>query len=360
MTTFLGAFVLCLFLANVAPFSATNPLPPNYELFRNSPFYLPIGANPTVDQNSSAEISSLMNNGGITPELVICGGTVPQCLQHPNGIPYYFSQPTDPTYTITCVDFGGKCLASGAQVHIPARAVTQCGLGSGDCHLIVVDQANGIDWEFWSSGLRNEAGGTLNVGWGGYTKLSTNGVTLPAGAGESTVSNLAYMSGALLRYADFASGSINHAVGLTIPCASSTTYSFPAPKAGGLACTDGSTPLGMGQRIQLNLTDAQIAALKVPQWAKVLWTQAARYGYIVNDTTGIGVTAHYNDVESDATFSYFTGTAGPWQTWAQANGFFTTPNAKGIPTYYIVVPSTGINFAKNLRALAQCVNQGSC
>ncbi|HEX4010505.1 MAG TPA: hypothetical protein VHX62_10875, partial [Solirubrobacteraceae bacterium] len=99
----------------------------------------------------------------------------------------------------------------------------------------------------------------------------------------------------LLRPSELASGHIDHALVMTIPCTSANGanvgYSWPATGGWGEFCgqywNESATGApGIGQLFKLNMTDAQIAASGAPTWEQTIMTALAHYGAYAEDTEG--------------------------------------------------------------------------
>ncbi len=220
----------------------------------------------------------------------------------------YFSAPSDPLVTIHCTFYWGLGTCTGAngvaidgqQIRIPSGAQPQEGL---DHHMTVIDQSNNIEYDFehatWSSDHR-----TLNVYSGASATIGpTTGTGL---GGGGTAAGMTTISG-LITEPQLASGTINHALVASIPCTDG--YIYPARRANGLPCsqmrtysTTGVTPQ-LGALLQLDMTDAQIAATHAPAWEKTLMTAMAHYGIYVNDTSGNG-DPDTIELESQSDISY--------------------------------------------------------
>ena len=174
-----------------------------------------------------------------------------------------------------------------------------------DMHMTVFDQANQLEYDFehatWSADHK-----TLNVWAGAEIPAGPNVGTGLGGGG--TAAGTATPAG-LITEPELASGTINHALSINLPCTNGVVY--PADGANGLPCSQiqgenstGAAPLGT--LLQLNMTDAQIAASGAPAWEKTIMTAMAHYGMYVNDTDGINEI----ELEAESDISY-TSLGGP-------------------------------------------------
>jgi hypothetical protein len=269
----------------------------------------------------------------------------------------YYSRSSDPVATIHCTyEWGpGTCTGSnqvnvdGQQIHMPAGAMPQA--NGSDMHMTVVDQADQVEYDFehatWSADHK-----TLNV-W--------SGAQIPAGAnvgtglgGGGTAAGFSTLAG-LITEPELASGTINHALAINVPCSNGSVY--PAQGSNGMPCsqmqgesnTGTTTPLGT--LFQLNMSDAQIANSGAPAWEKTIMTAMAHYGMYVNDTAGI----NNIELEAESDVSY-TSLGGP----SLMDNFI---KAKG-GSYYAplqrwILSGHAIPLNK-LRVISTCWAKGTC
>lgn len=319
----------------------------------DSPFNRPLPTNPTVAANSAAIIANLTANntnfeGGN-------GHFAFTSDDSRDGV--YYSHPTDPVVTIHCTYQWGPGTCTGAntvnidaqKIHIPAGAQPQN--NGSDMHMTVVDQANQLEYDFehatWSADHQ-----TLNVWAGAEIPAGPNLGTGLGGGG--TAAGFATLAG-LITAPELASGTINHALAINIPCTDGVVY--PAQQPNGLPCTKipGQNTTGtvapLGTLFQLNMTDAQIAATGDPAWEKTILTAMAHYGMYVNDTDGI----NNIELEAESDISY-TSLGGPslLANYIRANG-----GSYYAPLNRWILSSRGIP-VNRLRVISTCFAQGSC
>jgi hypothetical protein len=250
----------------------------------SSPFNTKIGAHPQVISNSSSIVDRL-NRGGPINSLV--AGDPDR-----GASPTFWSTPDDPTYRIECDSFGGRCAISGMEVHIPKQATPQggyarlqncggCSANGGnwdhDAHMTIVDQTTGWEYDFWA--VQEKADGVVTIGWGGRTRIDGDG--LGSGGVAAGFGNLA----GIIRAPEFASGHIDHALTIAVPCVSGTAW----PATGRAYECDqhgmsSGNRLELGSRVQLEISDAELARL--PTWQRGIARALRDYGAYVNDTTG--------------------------------------------------------------------------
>ena len=323
------------------PFSAGNWPDACWRPYADSsPFNQLIPANPRVAANSDAMVQRILGFG-LPGKL--SGGKSDATDDY--GHPTYYPTATDPLFTLHCTESWGRCAVEGLQVRIPDAAKPASG---GDGHMTVVDQASGWEYDFWQVTSKPSGGGTLSMSWGGRTRIDGDGLHSDATAAQ--FGNLA----GIIRAPELTSGTINHALFVSIKC-DSGSYVYPASKSGH-SCTDsglsGVNAPPMGTRLQLAMSDDQIAALPLPQWKKGILTAMAHYGMYFGDTGGPGFGLQ---VESPATYTSF-GVADPIMTWAQGG-------APGVTMWngnWVLDIASGVDWARYLRVVDPCVAQGSC
>jgi hypothetical protein len=261
--------------------------------------------------------------------------------------PVFYSQPTDPVVTLHAFEPWGRATIEGLQIPVPAQARPA---GGTDGHMTVITP-DGWEYDLWEA--KAPSGGKLEFGWGGRIRVDGNG--LGADATAAKFGNLA----GIIRPEELAAGRIDHALFIVVRCTSNDTsfglgvkphpagdlgssYIYPAGK-GGAPCpaTETDAP-PMGARFRLGMTDAQIAALAVPQWKKTVLTALAHYGGYVGDTGGPGFGFQF---ESGTSYTAF-GQKDPFVSYAQANG---------LPTWqgrYVYGMPGGVDWQKYLQVVA--------
>jgi hypothetical protein len=318
-----------------------------------SPFNRVLPADPTLAPNSSAIVANLTAN-----QYGFEGGTGQFAFTSDDGRDgIYYSRTSDPVVTIHCTYYWGPGTCTGAnqvnidgqQIHIPAGAMPQD--NGSDMHMSVIDQANNLEYDFehatWSADHK-----TLTV-WAG--------AEIPAGAnvgtglgGGGTAAGFSTVAG-LITEPELASGTINHALVINVPCTNGAVY--PASGANGLACSQiqGNTPTGtatpLGTLFQLNMTDTQIAVSGAPAWEKTIMTAMAHYGMYVNDTDGINNIEL--EAESDISYTSLGGQPLMSNFMKAKGGYYYAPLKRWI------MEGPGIPLNK-LRVVSSCWAQGTC
>ncbi len=319
----------------------------------SSPFNRPLPANPTVASDSGSIIANLTANNanfeGSSGQFAFTSD------DGRDGV--YYSRPTDPTVTIHCTYYWGPGTCSGAnkvdidgqQIHIPAGAMPQD--NGTDAHMTVVDQTSQIEYDFehatWSADHQ-----TLNVWSGAEIPAGPNlGSGLGSGATAADTGTLA----GLITEPELAAGTINHALAINLPCTNGAVY--PAQGPYGLPCTQEqgqtstNTAAPLGTLLQLNMTDAQIAASDAPAWQQTIMTAMAHYGMYVNDTDGIGNIEL--EAESDISYTSLGGQPLMSNFIAQQGGWYYSP----LNRWIMAGPAIPVS---KLRVVDPCWAQGLC
>lgn len=242
-----------------------------------SPFNTPIPAGPVVVANSQRIVDKMLTVSS-EPAPILAGLSSQDDYAHPT----YYAKNTDPAYTIDCrPPWGGECPIGieGATIHLPAGARPTT---SSDGHLGVVNLDSGVEHDFWQAQDPPDTGGTLIASYGSSEPIGGGGVS---DVGNATAAEFALLAG-IIRAEELEAGEIRHALFLVTPCgAQSPAYVPPATKEG-KACPDNTDRPPMGARFQLNMTRAEIDALPVPAWRKVILRALATYGAYFGDTGG--------------------------------------------------------------------------
>ena len=300
-----------------------------------SPFNQPLPRHPRLAANSAAIVRRVLSFGPPRPLTAGEAGTN-EDYDHPG----YYPQPTDPWFRIHCTEPWGRCSVEGMWVQIPNAARPAAG---GDGHMAVVDQLNGWEYDFWRVEHKPSGGGVISVAWGGRTPLGGNGL-----GGSATATDFALQAG-IIRAQEMQSGTINHALFMTVDCTTGNSV-YPAQGCG-TACPNPTNAPAGGMRFQLNYSDAQIAALRVPAWKKTILRALAHYGAFIGDTRGTGLGFEF---ESGSTYTSFG--------YADQMVRFARTQHVGVQIWdgvHFFDPASGVNWSR-LRVIAPCVTAGSC
>ena len=307
-----------------------------------SPFNRPIPANPNLDPGSPAIVSRLLSWGAPQDLMAAHSGSDEDYFH-----PLYFGRPSDPVFTVRCTVAAASCEVGGEQLHIPDAAQAA---GGDDGHMTVIDQASGWEYDFWQVRSKPAGGGTLTVSHGGKTRIDGDGL------GSDATAAWFGLAAGIIRGPEMQAGVIDHALFAAIKCTSGTSV-FPAqPGTTGNDCGDFGLPTAgappLGARLQLAMSDAEIDALAMPAYRKVILRALAHYGMIVGDTNG-GHAAWGVQVESGGGYTSF-GEADPFSAIGLAAGL--EPFDGGHLAFVI---GSGVDWSR-LRVVDACVSRGDC
>ncbi len=150
--------------------------------------------------------------------------------------------------------------------------------GSGDSHYLGLDVANGISYELFHA--QSDGSGNWTADSGSIFKLNSNAERTP---GNTSACAYGYsLLVPLAKYAEVATGAINHAISINV---SKTNYTYNWP-ANHYAETN---PAGPPMGIMLRLKAGSAASLipKAPLQAKIILQALAKYGAIVTQNGGV-------------------------------------------------------------------------
>jgi Putative Ig domain len=232
----------------------------------NSFWNTPIPANPQIDGNSAAMISTA---------IVAYSSSANFANSDDWGIALSFANGSSKTYTVQCTMF-----CSGDTITFPIPAGAQPTTGS-DHHLAVVNGKQELDmWlaaynagaDTWSAGTRTVADIT---GWGAAC-LQGQHCNGAVAAGFDLL-------GGSVRPEEIAQGHIDHALSITSPATRSGYIACPATHTDG--ATNSSSAIPEGARIQLD-PNFNVDAQSWPAWEKIVAKALQNYGAYVSDTSG--------------------------------------------------------------------------
>jgi hypothetical protein len=204
------------------------------------------------------------------------------------GNPVYFAKSTDPLYTINDTEYA--CSPPNADSTCPTSLRIPNGAShslGGDGHIAVIQPDGHTEVDAWQVQNANPIsdGGVLTVH--AYGALDLDG---PGCCGGATAALQGLLAGAI-RGPELATGVINHALDVAEKC-SNGGFVPPAMGTGAGGCA-GAPP--MGARLQLKMSDSQIAALNVPPYQKVILTAMAHYGIYITDTGGSPMDLYFDN-----------------------------------------------------------------
>jgi hypothetical protein len=321
-------------------------------LFNGGPFNYELSSNPALAPNSAAVVSHMTSNNW-SFGYPGYGGFA---LGSDGSRPVFFAKSSDPTMNIVCLNaFGpGSCTGNngvnigGQTIHVPAGLQPEDGT---DAHLTVVETATGQEYDMWGASI---SGSTISIQSGSVVNTNT-GTGLWA---QGDAANFALTAG-LLRPSELASGTINHALVITVPCTnangSDVGYSYPAAGGWGETCGDywNESPSGapmLGQQLRLNMTDAQIADSGAPVWQQTIMTAMAHYGAYIEDTDG-GWNSGMNILMQQSNSWTDVGQPDPWTALATQYGYTDGMLSSNVP-----IPVSQLQVVSACVSLARCPN----
>jgi hypothetical protein len=250
--------------------------------------------------------------------------------------PVYWPSSQDPLIRVHCRE--SRSCRNVSSVRIPVGAQPQ---GESDSHLTVVEQGNRWEYDFWQASLPQ--GGTMLASAASRIRIGPN---LGSGLeGHAEAANLGLLGG-LIRAPELAAGRIEHALAMTAPCVQrNDVWPAPAWGRGDAVCNAQGPGPHFGSLLQLNMSDAEIAATGAPRWQRTLMTAMAHYGIYVVDTgnKSSGEISLLN--EGDQSFTSF-GRPGAMRRYIDSLGGGTIVGAP-------------LDLAK-FRVVAPCVPRQSC
>lgn len=235
-----------------------------------SPFNAPIPSNPRLARESKQIVAFMLGRNwffeGARGRLSIDAG---------GSRPVYWSRPGDPLVRVRCrVRDSCRHVFS---VRIPPAARPQV---ESDGHMTIVEQSTGWEYDFWQAGrvrngrLTTSAASAIPIGANSGTGLE----------GDAEAAHLGLLGG-LIRAPELGAGRIEHALAITAPCVQlHDVWPAPASSLGDTVCEAHGSGPHIGSLLQLNMSDAEIAASGAPPWQRTIMTAMAHYGVYVVDT----------------------------------------------------------------------------
>jgi hypothetical protein len=307
---------------------------------RTSPFNTPLPADPRVAPRSDAIVGRLVGFGPLQHlEAGHDGGASDY------GHPTYWSRPDDPLVRLHCTRRWGRCELEGRSIRIPRGARPA---GGDDGHMTVVDQERGWEYDLYDVEREGGRGNVLRIGWGGRTGLYGTGL-----GSHAVASGFGSLAG-IIRAEELLSGQVQHALFLVVHC-DSGSHVYPAVKSGASCASAGEPNEGappMGTRLQLDMSEAEIAALDAPYWRKAIFRAMARYGMFVGDT---GSGSWSLKEESGLTYTSF-GAPDRWLTLARE----ARVPRDGTTGLHVFNVRDGIDWKSRLRVIDPCETLGTC
>jgi hypothetical protein len=271
-----------------------DPPPPAWHFFADTSFFNTPVDHSKLDPNSKEIIKTLTSFG--EPSTYSGAGT--PGTTHDWGKPVYFSQPSDPLFTLHS-DNNYTAVTrevEGLRIRIPDKALPGT---NSDHNMWVVDQEN--DWVY------------------GFTRV----ISKPAGGGtlEATriyrkplygtgFHNLAEPPGAQgIRPEEIAAGRITHVFPMWVQCTSGHPVApWENSASMGKTCSGVTNAPSFGNRIFLDLTATQINDLPIQDYQKTVLRGLSTYGAVIVANNGGGWSLEYESGLSRTAFGY----PNPW------------------------------------------------
>ncbi len=292
--------------------SVTGPDPtPSDRLYPTSPFWTPVSANPTLDPNSAAIVKNFLAQGGWGPKPVGA-----ELGSNDWTRPYYEAKATDPTVTVHGGLGGSWTDASceGNVIHVPkgARPAGGSNWQALDGGLMIL-QPDGMMYSAWRS--EDPVSGRAYQ----WAKIDSNysGAAKDHGTGIGQA-QLGPVIGKVMYQELVVDQNIPHGLFAEVRNWYGRRYPGWYPDDGktrGGQVSDPTAP-PMSGHFYLAYSDAEIGALSVPSWHKVLLRAMAKFGIYTYDNGG---SAHSLDWESGIPY-LVRGEPNPWVAFAKSVG----------------------------------------
>ncbi len=228
----------------------------------DSPWNIPIPANPKIDPNSSAMIAHLQQSSSPVFWINIYTYTVP----------VWMADSSTPEYKVTCTQ--GYCGPDFDHVPIPDGAVPDPG---NDAHMLILDLGRHTSWDLWLA--QRSPNGSWTAGFGTTFDLNGDGVK-PYGQGSARGSGFPLAAG--LIYADeVRAGHIRHALVMGYDWPRNCLV-YPASTNCGLSTDPNAIPIGA--RLQLD-PSLNLDSLGLSPGARVVARAMQEYGLYIGDNT---------------------------------------------------------------------------
>ena len=319
--------------------SAGNKYPPGgcFPWYPKSVFFQKLPAQPVVDPSSEMYNAAQGYNSGGAPELIDIGpgqASEPVYYVHGNGTALKVSCGGVPWSESDCAAAGNEngqgqhVDVNGASIDFPPKFTVET---VGDAHMSRLDTTQGDEFNAWAATQPTDfaSGATFKVAAAGLCDLHGDGTS----CGYSTATNMPYSLG-LVKAEDILACLDSGDAHCTLPYAvswapicNSGRYIYPAtwsdgqcqgypggPPAAGLRPVEGS-------RGFLALTDDQVNALDVPDYAKVYLRtiDQEHFGFVDTDTGWSGSAGYASQSQGMWPYDVF-GNPNPWTALAQREG----------------------------------------
>jgi hypothetical protein len=302
-----------------------------------SPFNTPVPANPQLAPDSWQIVQRLTSWGPPARPYAGAAGTSDDWSH-----PLYFAKPSDPVYTIHQTGWANEDI-EGQQIHIPDGAEPA---GGGDAEISVVEP-DGWEYDFWDANTPSGNGGTFTANFGRRGHLWGNGLGTSSFPyrGGITAAGFSNQAG-VIRVSEMESGVINHALFMTVRCHSGDVWPADSVGTHGV-CSDAQDAPAMGQHFWLDMSPAEINALAVPDWQKIILRAMATYGMYVGDDGGAPWALQFESGDNYTSF----GEPDPWVAYAKSQGIDGYYDSSIDRTVYYFNLQHAVDWASRLKVL---------
>ena len=304
-----------------------------------SPFNTPVPANPQLAPNSSQIVHRVTSWGPPAKPYAGAAGTSDDWSH-----PVYFARWSDPVYRIHQTGWANPDI-EGKRIHIPVGAKPA---GGGDASFSVVGPFRGWEYDFWNAKTPSGHGGTFTANFGRrglWRRGDGLGMSRYPYRGGITAAGFSNQAG-VIRVSEMESGAINHALFMTVRCHFGNVWPADSVGTHGL-CSDPKDAPAMGQHFWLDMSPAQINALTVPAWQKIILRAMATYGMYVGDDGGAPWALQ---IESGDNYTSF-GEPDPWVAYAKSQGIDGTYDSSIGRTVYYFNLQNAVDWGNNLKVL---------
>ncbi|MGI5125257.1 hypothetical protein ACQEVB_00440 [Pseudonocardia sp. CA-107938] len=253
-----------------------------------SVWHQPVPDGASIDPRSADYVRQLMvskdkDKPRVLPVVSVNGYTVP----------VYDADASTPRYRVEATEqfvSGGWTLPA---VPIPATAAPD---SRDDHHMVVVDRSAGCVYEFWGAQVK---GSVWTASWVNATPVDGTGVypdgLAARGTGISAAAGLIWPQ-------ELAAGRIDHALVFATPWTRRDAAVPPATTSDGQSGPD-IAALPAGARLRLDPA-VDVDALGLTPEQRTIAVALQRYGMILGDTSGSGLTLYASAPQSYFTFPY--------------------------------------------------------
>jgi hypothetical protein len=285
------------------PIPAPTPIPatPGPLFSATSVWNAPLPADAQIDPESAALVQKFRDQVKIDQDAM----TGPWIATTQASTPLYVVPASQPNVSVQLhTGWWGDTLQEVLQeVPVPDNAKPAKG---SDAHLTVWQPSTDRLWELWharklSDGWHADFGGAIQHAstFSGYYDANAWPGKSDAHWG-ATATSLPVIAGTM-RISELQGGVIPHALALNVPRARPGVFSFPAQRTDGNSTDPGAIPEGARFRLDPTLDLSKIA---MPRLTRMMAAAAQRYGIIVRDQTGSGLSFFAEDPTQFGTDPY--------------------------------------------------------